>query len=312
LHSLVTPDIVPIVEISSLEFSQLRPSLAQTQEAIEWATNLQALPKPQSAVFPTSGSQLYVQRLAALKAGKIYTRLPADSFYALWAKGGLSKSGTLEQPTHEQWLSLLEQEAKSVAQGQGANRLAILLGDSLSMWFPSGGLPSGQIWLNQGISGENSGQIRQRLWAFSETRPDTIYVMAGTNDLRQGISDRIILDNLRQIVRRLRLYHPQSQVIIQSILPTRLTAIGSERVRHLNQQIALIAQQEGIGYLNLHTLFADAQGQLRQDLTTDGIHLTRRGYQVWEEAINYADSSLVASRGGRGEQLGDRHHRSLF
>jgi lysophospholipase L1-like esterase len=92
--------------------------------------------------------------------------------------------------------------------------------------------------------------------------------MAGTNDLRQGATDQVILDNLRQIVRRLRLNHPQSQVIVQSILPTRLSVIPSERIRNLNQQIAVIAKQEGIGYLNLHTLFADGQGQLRQDLTT--------------------------------------------
>jgi len=315
LQAVVAHKVVPIVEVNSPEFSQSLPSPAilrtsatsqpvTAQAATTLVSNQQAVSIPQSMITPTSGSQLYLQRVAALKAGKLYTRLPSNSFESLWAKG--TSTGTpLQQPTHEQWKLLLEQEAKAVAKGQGSNRLAILVGDSLSMWFPSQSLPYGQLWLNQGISGENSGQILKRLSAFAKTRPNTIYVMAGTNDLRQGASDRVILDNIRQIVRRLRSNHPQAQVVVQSILPTRLSAIPNQRIYNLNQQIAAIAQQEGTGFLNLYRLFADEQGQLQQDLTTDGIHLSHRGYQVWQEALNYADSVMVANRnGGIAQGLG--------
>jgi lysophospholipase L1-like esterase len=95
----------------------------------------------------------------------------------------------------------------------------------------------------------------------------------------------------------LRQNHPESQIVVQSILPTRLSAIGSDRTRRLNQQVAVMAQQEGIGYLNLQPLFSDTDGQLRQDLTTDGIHLTHLGYEVWQGALNYAESVLAANRG---------------
>lgn len=328
LNAVVAPQIVPFVEIISAEFSPPQFSPAQwstrplagllssistpstpnaAQTATQKATNLETLPKPQSTtLLPTSGSQLYLQRLAALKAGKLYTRLPADSFQELWAKGGNSKALVLQQPTHEQWIRLLQQEAKAVAKGQGSNPLTILLGDSLSMWFPSQRLPGSQLWLNQGISGENSGQILRRLSAFSQTRPNTIYVLAGINDLRQGASDGVILMNLRQIVQRLRRNHPQSQVVLQSILPTRLSAISNERIRNLNRQIALIAQQEGAGYLNLHSLFTDEQGQMQQDLTTDGIHLSRQGYEVWQEALQHAESVLATKRVEWASHLGSR------
>ena len=319
LQFVAMPKIVSSsIEITSIEFSQPQQSPteplvqanskartsvltpAAAQSVTEQVKNTQALPKPQStASIPASGTQLYYQRVAALKAGKIYTRLPADSFQSFWAKGTETQALQLKKPSHEQWKRLLEQEAKAVAKGQGSNRLTVLVGDSLSMWFPSERLPGGQLWLNQGISGENSSQILKRLSAFSQTRPDTIYVLAGINDLRQGATDRAILDNLRQIVRRLRLNHPQAQVIVESILPTRLSAIPNERIRKLNQQIAVIAQQEGTGYLNLHNLFADGQGQLRPDLTTDGLHLTRRGYEVWQEALQYADGVMIANRVAR-------------
>lgn len=323
--SVVTPQIVPIVETVSAEFSPPSPSPTRwrtqpvsqsltpilipnvAQEATQQQTNLPDLPKPQStAVFPTSGSQLYLQRLAALKAGKLFTRLPADSFQSVWAKGTNTKAQRLPSPTHEQWKRLLEQEARAVAKGQGSNRLAILLGDSLSLWFPSQRLPGSQLWLNQGISGENSGQVRRRLSAFSQTQPDTIYVLAGINDLRQGVADDVILNNLGQIVQRLRQNHPRVQVVLQSILPTRFNAISNERIRNLNQQIAVIAQREGAGYLNLHHLFTDEQGEMRQELTTDGIHLSHQGYVVWQEALQYAESALAAKRAQRTQQLSDR------
>ncbi len=307
LQSVITHKIVPILETTFPEFSQPQPSrvepttpvlrLAVAQAATAQGSNLQALLKPQSSAFsPTSGTQLYYQRIAALKAGKIYTRLPADSFQSVWAKEATTKAQSLPKPTHEQWQRLLEQEAKAVSKGQGSNRLAILVGDSLSLWFPSEGLPQGQLWLNQGISGENSGQILRRLSAFSQTRPSTIYLLAGINDLRQGASDPVVLNNLRQIVRRLRLNHPQAQIVMQSILPTRLSAIPNQRIRNLNQQIAVIAKQEGAGYLNLNALFADGQGQIGEDLTTDGLHLTRRGYEVWQEGLQYAESLIAANR----------------
>ena len=315
LQAVAAHKVAPVVEVNFPEFSQplqnpgVQPRTpvftpATSQTATTLVSNQKVVSTPQSTIAPTSGSQLYLQRVAALKAGKLYTRLPSNSFEFLWAKG--TNTGTpLQQPTHEQWKLLLEQEAKAVTKGQGSNRLAILVGDSLSLWFPSQWLPYGQLWLNQGISGENSGQILKRLSAFAKTRPDTIYVMAGTNDLRQGASDRVILDNIRQIVRRLRSNHPQAQVVVQSILPTRLSAIPNQRIYNLNQQIAAIAQQEGTGFLNLYSLFADEQGQLQQDLTTDGIHLSHRGYQVWQEALNYADSVMVANRnGGIAQGLG--------
>ncbi|MEW6495400.1 MAG: GDSL-type esterase/lipase family protein [Cyanobacteriota bacterium] len=324
-QSVVTPQIAPIVEIISAEFSPSPSNSSQwrtqsitepippvlTPRGVRAATApetyLPAFPKRQTTgVLPTSGSQLYLQRLAALKAGKLFTRLPGDSFFPFWAKEASTKAGTLQNPTHEQWKRLLEQEAKAVAKGQGSNRLSILLGDSISMWFPSQGFPGNQLWLNQGISGENSGQILRRLSAFSQTRPDTIYVLAGINDLRQGASDPVILNNLRQILQRLRQNHPQAQVILQSILPTRLSAIPNERIRNLNQEIAIIARQEGAGYLNLHSWFTDEEGQMQQELTTDGLHLTRRGYEVWQEALHYAESALAAKRGESARTVSDR------
>ncbi|KAB8319290.1 lipolytic protein G-D-S-L family [Tolypothrix campylonemoides VB511288] len=234
----------------------------------------------------TSGKQLYYERLAALKAGQIYPSLPEDTI-----KSSLISTKNT-QLTYEDWKNLLAMEAKAMAQSQGDNRLGILVGDSLSLWFPREKLPVGRLWLNQGISGETSNGILKRLSVLSETKPDVIYIMVGINDLRKGTTDEIILGNYRQIVRKLRQTHPKTMIFIQSILPTGLSAIPNTRIRHLNDQLALIGRQEGADFLNLYDSFTDFEGNLRQELTTDGLHLNTEGYEVWRSLLHQVEHTL--------------------
>ncbi|MGB3756765.1 MAG: SGNH/GDSL hydrolase family protein [Rivularia sp. (in: cyanobacteria)] len=243
-----------------------------------------------------SGSQLYYERLAALKAGYIYTRLGNDKVRSLLI--------TKRKPklTYQDWKRLLALEARAMTRGQGNNRLSIMLGDSLSLWFPTNELPNGKLWLNQGISGDTSTGILTRLSAFSATKPEAIYIMAGVNDLRKGTSDQVILSNHRRIVRRLKITHPNSHIIIQSILPTRRPKIPNTRIRNLNGQLARIAKEEGVNYVNIHKWFTDFKGDLRQELTTDGLHLSLNGYEVWQAAIEQIEKKLAISKAVSSEQ----------
>ena len=251
------------------------------QGATEFSQPIRAL--------PSSGSQLYWQRFAAIQSGRLYTRLPIDSFREIWLRA-------TREPTYDQWRNLLTLEAKAATYGQGGRRLSIMVGDSLSLWFPSDRLPTGQLWLNQAISGENTNAILQRLPDFDMARPQAIYVMAGVNDLKQGATDNEILWNLRQIVRRLKQVHPNAQVIVQSILPTSTTLVPGNRIGWLNQRLATIAQEDGALFLDLYAQFTDADGNLRPELTTDGLHLNANGYATWQAELAQADTWIA--RGG--------------
>lgn len=271
---------------SSAEIFQPQLSDSGLPKPVESDLNLNTQLVPRQI---TSGNQLYYERLAALQTGQIYPSLPEDS-----TKSSLI-STKKAQLTYEDWKNLLAMEAKAMAQTQGNNRLGILVGDSLSLWFPREKLPVGRLWLNQAISGDTSSGILKRLSAFGETRPDVIYIMAGINDLRKGTTDETILHNHRQIVRKLRQTHPKTIIFIQSILPTRLSTIPNSRIRHLNYQLALIAKQEGADYLNLYDWFTDFQGNLRQELTTDGLHLSKEGYEVWQSVLHQVEHKLYTT-----------------
>jgi lysophospholipase L1-like esterase len=205
--------------------------------------------------------------------------------------------------SYQQWIDILQQEAKVAAQSR-PQRLSILTGDSLSLWFPAELLPEDRNWLNQAISGEISDGLLKRLGLFDSTQPEVIFVMIGINDLIRGISDEVILDNQRQIMNYLRRMHPKAQIVIQSILPhgaeeatwerrEKLLAISNSRIRLLNQQLQSIAAKRGVKYLDLYPLFINQQGNLRREFTTDGLHLSPAGYIVWRTALQmYSNKEL--------------------
>ncbi|GET43780.1 SGNH/GDSL hydrolase family protein [Microseira wollei] len=207
--------------------------------------------------------------------------------------------GPRHQLTYNRWMAIMKQEANAAAQNQ-PEHLTILAGDSLSMWFPTDLLPKDKTWLNQGISGETTAGLLKRLKLFDRTQPETIFVMIGINDLIRGYDDDNILSNQRLIIQRLRRHHPEAQIVVQSILPhggeettwegrSRLLAIPNSRIQVLNEKLAAIASEEGIQYLDLYPLFSDEQGNLRPELTTDGLHLSRQGYLVWQSALMLFD-----------------------
>lgn len=197
--------------------------------------------------------------------------------------------------TYQQWVEQLQREAIAAANNR-PERLTILVGDSLSLWFPSKLLPWDRNWLNQGISGETTAGLLKRLYLFDSTRPETIFVMIGINDLLNGVDNQKIMANQRKIISQLRTVHPGSQIVVQSILPhsgelatwegrDRLLQLSNSRIRKINRSLKALADDEGAFYLNLYPLFTNAQGLLRSELSTDGLHLNDKGYQVWSTAI---------------------------
>jgi lysophospholipase L1-like esterase len=276
----------PIIRTTRVDRIAARPSLPQ---------NFTRLPISQPNPKPRSGIQLYQQRLAALKSGQIHSRIPPNSFEAAW-------QNAVGQPTYEQWRKLLRSESRSIARRGDLRHspIAVMLGDSLSQWFPTDRLPTSSTWLNQGISGETTRGILARTpdltSALTSAQPHTIYVMAGINDIKRGVSDRDILQNLSQTIQHLRQRNPQAQIVLQSILPTRSPQIQNDRIARLNPWLAIIAQRQGAYYLDVHRQFAARDGYLRSDLTTDGIHLNERGYAVWQSVLHQSEQYLANAR----------------
>lgn len=163
----------------------------------------------------------------------------------------------------------------------------VFIGDSLTEWgdwqrrFPDYAVT------NLGISGETVEGLlarRERILAAIEN-PGFIFLMTGINNLATEQYD--IIEPYREIVRNLTTWYKGSTVVVQSILPVELTWIGSDVIKNTNRQLEQIAQEFNAKFLDVYSRFVDPAGiPLSECLQDDGVHLSRRGYDIWTETVD--------------------------
>lgn len=170
----------------------------------------------------------------------------------------------------------------------------VLLGNSITehgMWSEL--LPGTQV-VNRGIGGDNLQGMYQRLPAIVAHRPSAIFLMAGINNiLFYDARPWDIVLGIEKMIQFIQQQSPDTRIYVQSILPVNDIAGGEQeflRNRHsvitrTNEQLKLLAQSPGVEYIDLHTSFKDDWGRLKEELTTDGVHLNARGYFLWAEHL---------------------------
>jgi lysophospholipase L1-like esterase len=154
--------------------------------------------------------------------------------------------------------------------------------------------------LNRGVNGERSDQVLARLDAdLSAWRPDVVIVLAGVNDLYQGLASERVKDNLKQMYERCR--SAGARVFACTILPYDFSTLEiRERMHDVNDWIRRTSREEQMGFCDTframeHPAFPD-----RLVSTADGLHPDRAGYRRMGEAIRDALSDWLANVSGEG------------
>jgi lysophospholipase L1-like esterase len=164
----------------------------------------------------------------------------------------------------------------------------VFLGDSLtnegewSDWFPDLKVR------NRGISSDTTTGILRRLEPILKGQPQRIFLMIGINDLVvQQKSPERVLAHYEQILKTFRERSPQTQVVVQSVLPVVMIPNAvhlNRKIQHLNIHLQDLAQQFGHPYIDLHSQFLH-EGELDRACTTDGVHLNGEGYARWAAGL---------------------------
>lgn len=165
----------------------------------------------------------------------------------------------------------------------------VFLGNSITFWANWPELLTDFKYIkNRGIPGDNSFGVLERLEDILLGKPKQIFLMIGINDLAQGIPDEILLRNIDRICSESKLKSPNTQLVLQSMLPTnasfnRLTSHYQrpEKIKFINAAIKEISVKYGYAYLDLYPYFVDENQQLLASYTFDGVHLTLPGYERW-------------------------------
>ena len=127
-----------------------------------------------------------------------------------------------------------------------------------------------------------------------ELAPSAVFILIGINDIGAGFSNTTLLVNYERMILRIIKKAPGTKFFIESILPTRgIENRPSERIQLLNVEIQKLAMKYGVKFLDIYSLFVNAEGELAEEFSEDGIHLTLRAYEKWANYLKQIFTTML-------------------
>ena len=160
----------------------------------------------------------------------------------------------------------------------------------LSNYFP------GKDYINKGISGQTSYQVRDRLQDDAiNLNPDIILFQVGSNDIANGESQDDIINSIQGLGQAVR--DAGIKVIMSSLLPTRDEMSESRpnwEIDNINGALRQFCSDQGIYYIDFNSAMKGDDGQMRPELTVDGLHPSDEGYWVMVPMVNDAIQQVLS------------------
>jgi lysophospholipase L1-like esterase len=151
----------------------------------------------------------------------------------------------------------------------------------------------GQKIVNRGISGDTALGIYDRLDQILPRKPKKIFLQTGANDVSHDLPVDTIVERIALVVDKIREESPGTRLYLQGSLPINESFNRYQRMNgktdvfpELSNRLEQLALSRGIVFINLFPLFVQTgTNVLRKDLTNDGLHLKKEGYEIWRKAI---------------------------
>lgn len=172
---------------------------------------------------------------------------------------------------------------------------AVLMGDSITDSWPGADREffESNNFIGRGISGQVTNQMLLRFRQdVVELNPEYVVILAGTNDIA-GNSGEISLDKVfNNIVTMCDIAKANKiKPVICSVLPASRFGWNpkvtdcAEKIVQLNSMLQEYAKANKIRYVDYHSAMKNEQGGLSADLAGDGVHPTKKGYQIMEALL---------------------------
>jgi lysophospholipase L1-like esterase len=145
---------------------------------------------------------------------------------------------------------------------------------------------------NRGIEGDFVIGVIDRLNEIVESRPKKIFLMIGTNDLGHNRTITQILSDYERLIKLIKEKTPETELYIQSILPTYNDPKRKNRdIIEINKSLLRLSAEYSATYINLFDILKTSNGKLNPDYSFDGLHLNGQGYLLWKNELEkYIDN----------------------
>lgn len=126
--------------------------------------------------------------------------------------------------------------------------------------------------------------------ALSQRQFAKIYLMIGINEMGTGTVETF-MEKYAEVVARLQELQPDAVIYLQAIMrvsserSAKGDYINNEGIDLRNEEIAKLADNEKIFYLDVNSVVCDENGGLEKSYTFDGVHLMAKYVSVWKEFL---------------------------
>lgn len=168
----------------------------------------------------------------------------------------------------------------------------IMLGNSLTDGAEWNELMGNSRVKNRGIVGDIIQGYYERMEPILKGQPKKIFILGGVNDVSHDVSGDSIARAVEKLIILIKQRSPRTHIYLQSMLPfnnqVRLwkSLEGREQVVvEGNRALRQVALRQQVTWIDLYSLFADQEGNLKAEYTNDGLHLLGPAYLIWRDAI---------------------------
>ncbi|MDD5888935.1 MAG: GDSL-type esterase/lipase family protein [bacterium] len=177
----------------------------------------------------------------------------------------------------------------------------LFLGDSITEFYDLDKYYEGLPVVNSGVSGYTTSNILENMEKMVyQYNPSKVFLLIGTNDLEILVDNDKIVDNIEEIIKKIKENRPYAKLYIESIYPINnsdnekisLNVVNGNRknadIIAINEKLKQMASTYDATYIDLYNELVDEDGLLRLEYTVDGLHLSDEGYmKVSDVLINY-------------------------
>jgi lysophospholipase L1-like esterase len=185
----------------------------------------------------------------------------------------------------------MELHRRFLEQARKGNVDLLFLGDSITQ-----GWNDNDVWrryyqprraANFGIGGDRTQHVLWRIQngELDGISPKVVVLMIGTNNASSSTPDEIAA-GIKAIVGELHRRLPQAKILLLGVFPRgeRPTPIR-ERLKSVNEKIAVLDDGSQVRFLDISKTFLNPDGTISKAIMPDYLHLSRRGYRLWAEAM---------------------------
>lgn len=168
----------------------------------------------------------------------------------------------------------------------------VFLGDSIT----DGWRGSGTVWKEQieplhaanfGIGGDRTQHVLWRIQngELDGIEPKVVVLMIGTNNASSATADEIA-QGVTAIVEELRHRLPRAKILLLGVFPRGQKPDATrEKLQAVNAKIARLDDGSHVKFLDIGKAFLNEDGTISPEIMPDYLHLSRKGYRIWADAM---------------------------